>query len=351
MKYTLLIIFSGLLLHSCATQSSLTAYCEKDAKGNYILRWDLYPDLDSVQVDIYVSDNDKVFPPSPSVVTNSNDYIAIIKKVTEASPTRKFFKIRVGNILSDVITNRFFELDSIQNFRDIGGYATNDSRRVRWGMIFRSGALSRMTDNDALEIKNLGVKTIIDLRSKDSQKPYNNQYKVDNYYRLPIGDNGYSSISKKILDGRFLRGDAIIFTQDSYRDMINNFAEEFATFFDYLCDEKNYPIIYHCYLGKDQSGLATYFLLKALDVPDEIIEDDYMSSRTGIDKSKIVKGADSLSERRQEALTMMTKTDLANLRYGLACVREKSGSIEDYMLKELKITPEKKKKLKGILLY
>jgi protein-tyrosine phosphatase len=133
--------------------------------------------------------------------------------------------------------------------------------------------------------------------------------------------------------------------------MVNNFTNEYAAFFDYLCNEENYPIVYHCYLGKDQSGLATYFLLKVLDVPMDEIEDDYMASEAGIDRLKLIKGVDSLSESRQEAFTMLTKTDVAYLRYGISCIREKSGSVEEYMTNELKLTPEKRKKLKSILLY
>lgn len=169
--------------------------------------------------------------------------------------------------------------------------------------------------------------------------------------RIPIAYNGYNSISQKVMEGRFLRGDAIIYTQDTYKDMINNFASQYAEFFDYLCDENNYPIAFHCYLGKDQSGLATFFLLRALDVPMDIIEDDYMASDMVIDRTKLVRNADSLSESRQEAFTMLSRTDLAYLKYGISCIREKRGSVEDYMLHELKLTPEKRKKLKAILLH
>jgi len=325
--------------------------CEQDRKGNYILKWELYPEIDNASVEIFVSDNDSDFSASPRLTANSNDYIAVVKNDSDSVEKRKYFRIKVGGVYSDVVTNRFFEMDSVQNFRDVGGYITNDNRRVRWGKVFRSGSFFRMTKHDSLEINSLGIKTVIDLRSEDVVKKNQERYTSVNNIRIPIAYNGYGSISQKVMAGQFLRGDAIIYTQDTYRDMVNNFASQYADFFDYLCDEKNYPIVFHCYLGKDQTGLATFFLLRALDVPMDIIEDDYMASDMVIDRTKLVKNADSLSESRQEAFTMLSRTDLAYLKYGISCIRDKSGSVEDYMLKELNLTPEKRKKLQDILLH
>lgn len=352
MKLKLLTCITGLIaLYGCSSKPTITALCEMDKKGNYILRWEVYPEKDNIPVEIFISDNDSIFPSSPAMTANSNDYIAIINNTSELPEKRKFFRLKVGGTMSDIISNRFFEMDSVQNFRDIGGYITNDNRSIRWGKLFRSGSLFQMTPHDSLEISNLDVKTIIDLRSEDVVRRAPDKYKNAKNVWIPISMKGYSSISKKVLDGEFLRGDAIIYTQDTYKDMVNNFAEQYADFFDYLCDESNYPIIFHCYLGKDQTGLATYFLLRALGVPLDVIEEDYMISGIGIDRSKLIKDADSLSESRQEALTMLTKTDLSYLKYGISCIREKSGSVDNYMLNELRLTPEKRKKLKEILLH
>lgn len=351
MRLKLLYLSSYIFLfYGCASAPSVTVLCERDNQKNYILKWEIYPEVDNTPVEIFVSDNDSVFPSTPQLVANSNDYIAIIKRDSLDLEQRKFFRVSVAGARSKTISNRFFELDSIQNFRDIGGYVTNDNNHVKWGKIFRSGTLLKMTGSDSAELNSLNVKSIIDLRSSDVKINSIDRYSQIKHIRIPIAHNGYASINKKVFDGHFLKGDAIIYTQDTYKDIINNYTKEFAQFFDYLCDENNYPILYLCYFGKDQSGLATYFLLKALDVPTDELEDEYMASEKGIDRNKLYNGADSLSESRQEALTMLTSTDLSYLRYAISCMRDKSGSVDEYMLKELKITPEKRKKLQSILL-
>ncbi|MDR2954793.1 MAG: tyrosine-protein phosphatase [Prevotella sp.] len=344
-------IFISFILYNCSPKPTVSVSCEKDSRGNYLLKWELFPDKKDVPIEIYISDNDTLFPSAPSMIANSSDYIAVIKNPTEDIEQRKYFRIKVGGATSAPVSNRFFELDSIQNFRDLGGYRSSDGKKIRWGKIFRSGSFSRMTFHDSLELNSLGVNTVIDLRSRDVIRQNLNRYRIADNIRLPISNNGYSSISQKVLDGMFLRGDAVIYTQDLYKDMVYNFTEEYADFFDYLCDENNYPLVYHCYLGKDQTGLATYLLMRALDIPTDVIEDDYMASKIGIDRLKSVRNVSNLSESRQEAFTMLTHTDLAYLRYAVSCIKQKSGSIDDYLLNEIKITPEKKEKLKNMLLH
>lgn len=352
MRLQFLFIISFIFVFlGCASVPSVTVLCERDNKKNYILKWEIYPDIDNTQVEIFVSDNDSIFPTTPQLIVNSNDYIAVVKRDSSDLNKRKYFKLNIAGATSNIITNRFFELDSIQNFRDIGGYETNDNRHVKWGKIYRSGSLLKMTNTDSIELDNLSIKSIIDLRSSDTKIKSIDRYSQANHIRIPIAHSGYASISQKILDGHFLRGDAVIFTQDIYKDIVNNYTEELSQFFDYLCDESNYPIVYQCFLGKDQSGLATYFLLKALDIPVDELEDDYMASEKGIDRHKLFNGADSLSESRQEAFTMLTNTDLSYLKYAISSIRDKSGSVDEYLLKELKLTPDKRKKLKSILLY
>jgi len=46
---------------------------------------------------------------------------------------------------------RHVVLQGAANFRDLGGYATADGHHVKWGEIYRSADISKLTDAD-LEI-------------------------------------------------------------------------------------------------------------------------------------------------------------------------------------------------------
>ena len=71
-----------------------------------------------------------------------------------------------GDTLDGVITlpARHLPLDGTRNVRDVGGYGTTDGRRTRWRTLLRSDELTRLPDHARLELEELGVRQVIDLR-------------------------------------------------------------------------------------------------------------------------------------------------------------------------------------------
>ena len=64
-------------------------------------------------------------------------------------------------------SERHHPFEGCFNFRDIGGYKAADGRTVRWGRYFRAGRQDRMTVEDLNKVKELGIRTQIDLRRPD----------------------------------------------------------------------------------------------------------------------------------------------------------------------------------------
>ena len=59
---------------------------------------------------------------------------------------------------------RRIAFEGISNFRDLGGYQTNNGESVKWRTIFRSDTLSSLTDADVETVCDLGVNAVFDLR-------------------------------------------------------------------------------------------------------------------------------------------------------------------------------------------
>lgn len=55
---------------------------------------------------------------------------------------------------------------NITNFRDIGGYETTDGKHVKHGLFYRSSPIIFQNDADRKAFSDLGMKTILDLRSE-----------------------------------------------------------------------------------------------------------------------------------------------------------------------------------------
>lgn len=62
------------------------------------------------------------------------------------------------------------ELTGVRNFRDVGGLPTVDGRRVRQGVLFRSGHLAHATAEDSAFLSSLGLHTVFDFRNAADQK-------------------------------------------------------------------------------------------------------------------------------------------------------------------------------------
>src|SRR5438552_9370655 len=62
---------------------------------------------------------------------------------------------------------RFVTFERCLNFRDLGGYAAADGRKVRRGRLYRSMTPQFMTESDVERaIQSLGVRRVLDLRDR-----------------------------------------------------------------------------------------------------------------------------------------------------------------------------------------
>ena len=60
--------------------------------------------------------------------------------------------------------DRYITLEGSYNIRDVGGYITQDGRRVRWRRVLRSDSLHALTLSSQQVLRDHGLRTIIDLR-------------------------------------------------------------------------------------------------------------------------------------------------------------------------------------------
>ena len=52
---------------------------------------------------------------------------------------------------------RLIVLDAVHNFRDMGGYPTDDGRTTRWRTLFRADGLYRLAGADLEVVRELGL--------------------------------------------------------------------------------------------------------------------------------------------------------------------------------------------------
>lgn len=328
----------------------ITSVVEKDKEGDFLLKWEVSPDQEG-DIDIYTSLSDSSLTTfTPIASTKIADQV--LRLSPSGSGVREYFVLRTAGVHSGVVSNRIIEMDNVKNFRDIGGYFTVDNRQVRWGEIYRSGDLSNGTLYDQEKIRRLNIKMVIDFRSEKTARKYPlllhpSIQKVS----LPLTPMDADKLDELIQKGDFDRSDAIRYVQESYVDIVENHKEEFGELFDLLTNNSNYPLLLSESLGKDGVGLATYFILYVLGVPHAVLDEDYMLSNREIDPAKSRIDARNLPESLQEAITAMLSVNPAYLNYVIDHIKNKYGSVDNYIEKELRVTPGKKSLLRKYLLY
>ena len=62
---------------------------------------------------------------------------------------------------------RRIEFERVRNFRDLGGYETDDGARLRWRTVYRSSTLCEATPADVQRLLDLDLTLVLDLRSDD----------------------------------------------------------------------------------------------------------------------------------------------------------------------------------------
>ncbi|WP_286833058.1 MULTISPECIES: tyrosine-protein phosphatase [unclassified Proteiniphilum] len=328
----------------------ITSVVEKDTEGDFLLKWEVSPDQEG-NIDIYSSLTDSSLTSFTQITSRS-----ITDQVLRVNPTgsglREYFILRTGGVKSGVVANRAIDMNNIKNFRDIGGYYTTDNQQVKWGQIYRSADLSNATLYDQERIRRLNIKTVIDFRSERAAKKY--PILIHPSIRkmsLPLNPMDAYKLDEQMKDVHFDRSDAIHYVQEEYVAIVENHKVQFGELFDILTNDSNYPVLLTGSLGKDGVGMAAYFILYAIGVPEITLEQDYMLSNMYIDPAKAEIDANNLSESMQEAVTAMLSVNRAYLNYAIDHIKTKYGSVDNYLEKELRVTQGKRNLLKKYLLY
>jgi protein-tyrosine phosphatase len=170
-------------------------------------------------------------------------------------------------------------VEGCPNLRDLGGYQTTDGRRVKWGRIFRSSNLGRLTDKGLDQLKRLGIKLVCDFRTEAEALKLPNRFpdsEAVGYVRLPIQHGEFEPTS--VFD-RIKKGDFDWISEDfmiqGYIDSVERYADVWARLFNLLSEPRHRPLLFHCTGGKDRTGAAAALILLSLGVPAETVVADY----------------------------------------------------------------------------
>lgn len=188
------------------------------------------------------------------LVPNSDYYWKV--KVVKESGEQVFSKVYTFRFQAYV---RSVKIDGVMNVRDLGGSVTTDGKTVKYGILYRSAQLEDVTEKGKIQAQRLGIKTDLDLR-------------------------GYSSVVSPLGEGV----KRINYSAPWYADEIDEhtgkscgingekeYVEAFANEIKVCADPENYPMLFHCSLGRDRTGTLAAVLLAVCGVAKEDVMREY----------------------------------------------------------------------------
>ena len=226
---------------------------------------------------------------------------------------------------------RLIGLEAVHNFRDLGGYATADGRSTRWRTLFRSDGLYRLRGADDMSrVRQLGLKSVIDLRTEREQREQG-IFPTDDievtFHHLSIVDVTWSDTETPEFD------DEVEFLVWGYRDMLEIGSSRFADAMHVLAQTDSLPAVFHCAAGKDRTGVLAALLLSSLGVDDAHICADYGltqdAMRRSIAWSKVHRP--ELAERYATIPKAYLAADPRAMQIILTELAQQHGSVRNYV--------------------
>ena len=212
---------------------------------------------------------------------------------------------------------RFFGLEGISNFRDLGGYKTTDGKRVKQNMVFRSAYLNDgSTAAKDFIVNELGLKCELDLRGSGA---------------ACLG----STVKRRVIGMQWYTH---IYNEKNYETTRQTIAA--------FADPNNYPMNFHCAVGRDRTGTTAFLILGLLGVDEETVVHEFYTSflsETGTDdidepdefkshNANINSLISGLAAYSSASLPLQERVEAYLLRIGVT--EEEMNAIRDILLED-----------------
>ncbi len=241
---------------------------------------------------------------------------------------------------------RIVKMTGTVNFRDLGGYKTIDGREVKWGKVYRSADISKLTDDDLAKVEKKHIHTVIDFRGvQESAAAPDRLPAAADYTLCPAGSDSASLDPRKWMSMIKKRDTAAL---AGFYSETAPFGDRYKPLFQKLLHMPgDSALLYHCTGGRDRTGIASALFLYVLGVPYNTIEADYLASNVYLANwnSQMFKQMSGYLGMSEEEITEVMKLRPSLLKATFNAIEKKYGSMDKFFETELGVGKQEKARL------
>ncbi len=230
--------------------------------------------------------------------------------------------------------DRLIPLQGVSNFRDLGGYAGEGGRPLRWRRLFRSDHFGALTDADRTRLAALGIARSFDFRgvAERAATPYTLPGVAQ--HPLSIEPTVVQRLQELAAAGTRVTVPVVQgLMGDLYRALVLDQAHRFEELFAHLL-EADAPVVFHCTAGKDRTGVAAALILLALGVPRAVVQQDYLLTNQHYRHPPLPQ-----TETPIEVLQVLWRVDDGFLDAALQTIDAQPGGLPAYLEQRLGLGP------------
>ena len=184
------------------------------------------------------------------------------------------------------------DFEGLPNTRDLGGLVSADGRRVRPGLLLRSGTLYFATADDRRRlVGDYHLRCVVDLRGADELEEFPDRVDLlpgvryvhaDALGDVVAGISQDSEARERLREARESDADPALFMETVYPYILLAPAgvAAYRTLLRSVLETANGSILWHCHFGRDRCGMASVLVEALLGVPMEAMEEDYLATNS-----------------------------------------------------------------------
>lgn len=226
------------------------------------------------------------------------------------------------------------DFERLPNTRDLGGLPAAGGRRVRRGLLLRSGLLCWASDDDLRRLRDdYHLRAVVDFRGADELAETPDPMRLLPGARLVHADvlNGvFAGITQSAESRRRFQQlkddveDPAGFLAEFYPHHLTSEAgiAAYALFIRTILETDDGAVLWHCHVGRDRCGMGSMLIEGILGVPMPAMEDDYLATNLYTD----------------EPSTLRADANLRFIRLAVAALKRQWGGIDGYVRDALGVT-------------